>query len=126
MKTAISLPDELFKEAEKYAKKQKLSRSELYAEALRDYLKRQNGAWITEAINKVLDETMNDIDPALIQAQVPPSARKSGDVARLSQMGRHSRFDRVRSFVPPAYRRPSIGFLEPESNQHDRCGDRHK
>jgi antitoxin MazE6 len=70
MKTAISLPDELFKEAEKFAKKQKLSRSELYAEALRDYLKRRNGEWITEAINKVLEETTNDIDPSLVQAQI--------------------------------------------------------
>jgi metal-responsive CopG/Arc/MetJ family transcriptional regulator len=70
MKTAISLPDELFNEAEKYAKKRGISRSELYADALRDYLKQRDGAWITESINKVLEETTNDLDPALVRAQI--------------------------------------------------------
>jgi metal-responsive CopG/Arc/MetJ family transcriptional regulator len=38
MKTAISLPDPLFKAGEKAAKKLGLSRSQLYAQALRRYL----------------------------------------------------------------------------------------
>jgi metal-responsive CopG/Arc/MetJ family transcriptional regulator len=54
MKTAISIPDEVFAEAERLAKRQKKSRSRLYAEAVSEYLARHDDDSVTEAINKVL------------------------------------------------------------------------
>ncbi len=55
MKTAISLPEDLFKEAEKFARRSRKSRSKLYTEALTEYLRRHSPDYVTEAMNKVYD-----------------------------------------------------------------------
>jgi metal-responsive CopG/Arc/MetJ family transcriptional regulator len=56
MKTAVSIPDEIFKEADALAEKLGKSRSELYREALVDYLARRDPASITAALDAVADE----------------------------------------------------------------------
>lgn len=53
MKTAISLPDGIFHEAERLAKRLKKSRSELYQEAVAEYVARHEPEAITEAMNDV-------------------------------------------------------------------------
>lgn len=53
MKTAISLPDDLFAEGELYAKAHKLSRSELYSRALREYLWLHDPDSITLRLNAI-------------------------------------------------------------------------
>lgn len=55
MKTAVSLPDELFDAAERQAKRAHKSRSQLYAEALAEYLARHAPDEVTEAMNRVVD-----------------------------------------------------------------------
>ncbi len=55
MKTAISLPEAVFKEAEQFARHLKKSRSQLYAEAITEYLARHAPNSITEAMNSVCD-----------------------------------------------------------------------
>ena len=55
MKTAISLPEAVFKEAERFARHLKKSRSQLYAEAITEYLDRHAPNSITEAMNGVCD-----------------------------------------------------------------------
>ncbi len=55
MKTAISLPESVFEEAEKFAHRVKKSRSQLYVVALKEYLSRHASDNITEAINGVCD-----------------------------------------------------------------------
>ena len=55
MKTAISLPDRVYREAEGYAKRTRKSRSQLYAEALAEYLARHAPNVVTEAMNVVVD-----------------------------------------------------------------------
>lgn len=55
MKTAVSVPDELFREAERQAKRQKKSRSQLYSEALAEYLARHAPDEVTEAMNRVVE-----------------------------------------------------------------------
>ena len=55
MKIAISLPEAVFKEAEWFARHLKKSRSQLYAEAITEYLARHAPNSITEAINSVCD-----------------------------------------------------------------------
>ena len=66
MKTAISIPDEIFKDAEDMARRLKKSRSQLFSEAMREYLARHDRDQVTEALNDVLAEVDKDVpDPAL-------------------------------------------------------------
>lgn len=77
MKTAISLPDELFQAAERVAKRLGLSRSELYQRALAKYLEGQNGASITADLNQVYGtEEKGRLDPALDHLQRASLARE--------------------------------------------------
>lgn len=55
MKTAISLPDDLFHAAERHAERLRKSRSQLYAEALAEYLARHAPDEVTEAMNRVVE-----------------------------------------------------------------------
>ena len=54
MKTAISLPNVLYHEAEEYARRTGLSRSRLFAEAVAEYLQRHAPDRITDSMNAVL------------------------------------------------------------------------
>jgi metal-responsive CopG/Arc/MetJ family transcriptional regulator len=66
MKTAISLPDNIFHAAEQLAKQLGVSRSELYRTALEHYLAEQNSRTaLLENINKVCDEVDTSLDPEL-------------------------------------------------------------
>jgi antitoxin MazE6 len=56
MKTAVSIPDPLFAEAEKAARELNISRSKLVQTALEEFLQRRRDAAITEAINRSLAE----------------------------------------------------------------------
>lgn len=56
MKTAISLPDDVFLAAERQAKWMRKSRSQLYAEALAEYLARHAPDGVTEAMNRVIEQ----------------------------------------------------------------------
>ena len=69
MKTAVSLPDELFQEAEAAAERMNVTRSRLYAEALRLFLERQREQSITDQINKVLETESSELDPVLAEMQ---------------------------------------------------------
>jgi hypothetical protein len=65
MKTAISLPDKLFHKADQLAKQQGLSRSELYARALEDYVEKQfSKETLLENLNRVYGEDPGELDPA--------------------------------------------------------------
>ena len=56
MKTAISLPDVIYFEAEETAQNLGISRSALYLSALTDYLKRNNRKNITQKLNEVYND----------------------------------------------------------------------
>ena len=68
MKTAISVPDAIFKQAERMARRAKLSRSELYSRALADYLARHDPDRVTEAMYRALAEVGEPIDPFVTAA----------------------------------------------------------
>jgi len=53
MKIAVSIPDEIFEQAEKLAEETEISRSALYARALFEYLARHDADHVTEAMNRV-------------------------------------------------------------------------
>lgn len=69
MKTAISLPDDTFNDAERYAKTHGLTRSELYATAVREYLERRERENLIARINAVCAEVDTSLDPALERLQ---------------------------------------------------------
>lgn len=56
MKTAVSLPDRIFRAAEQHAQRAKKSRSQLYAEAIAEYLARHAPDEVKEAMNRVADQ----------------------------------------------------------------------
>lgn len=51
MKTAISIPDELFKEVERFAQKHNYSRSEVFVIAVRDFLQKLESKKLLDALN---------------------------------------------------------------------------
>jgi metal-responsive CopG/Arc/MetJ family transcriptional regulator len=53
MKTAISIPDELFQTAEKIAKKMGIPRSQLYVRALEEFIQSHSKESVTEKLNAV-------------------------------------------------------------------------
>jgi antitoxin MazE6 len=53
MKTAISIPDDVFRGAERLARQTKKSRSQLYGDAVREYLARHSREEVTEAMDRV-------------------------------------------------------------------------
>jgi metal-responsive CopG/Arc/MetJ family transcriptional regulator len=70
MKTAISMPDELFQEAEVTARRLRVSRSELYAKAIAAFLKQQNGETITARLNDLYSQHTAKVDSGLYRAQL--------------------------------------------------------
>ena len=70
MKTAISLPEDIFKKADRLALRLRKSRSELYREAVAEYVARHDVDSITEAMNRVadsLDTRSDDFVSAAVQ-----------------------------------------------------------
>ena len=68
MKTAISLPDVVFRAAERQAKRTRKSRSQLYTEALAEYLNRHAPEEVTDAMNRVVDQLGEPPDPFVLAA----------------------------------------------------------
>lgn len=64
MKTAISVPDAVFRAAERLARKGRKSRSQLYSEALREYLTRHVPDEVTANMNMVVDQLGNEAPDA--------------------------------------------------------------
>ena len=69
MKTAISLPDDLFESADELAERLGVSRSELYAEAVAEYLAKHRDEDLTARLNEVYADEASGVDPALRSAQ---------------------------------------------------------
>lgn len=69
MKTAISLPDPVFEEAESLARQLGLSRSELYTNALKAYLRKYNRDEILGKLNQIYSKESSGLDPVLAKIQ---------------------------------------------------------
>lgn len=65
MKTAISIPDEVFEGAERLARRTKKSRSRLFSDALKEYLERHAPEEVTEAMNQACAEA-GDVPDAFV------------------------------------------------------------
>jgi predicted transcriptional regulator len=60
MKTAVSIPDDLFRQADELARRLGKSRSEVYREALADYVSRRETGAVTRALDELADELAGD------------------------------------------------------------------
>ncbi|MBD2180049.1 ribbon-helix-helix protein, CopG family [Planktothrix sp. FACHB-1355] len=69
MKTDISLPDQIFEEAEALAQQLGMSRSELYTEALKAYLRRYNRERTLSKLNEVYSQQSSDLDTVMATMQ---------------------------------------------------------
>jgi len=67
MKTAVSIPDDLLKRAEWFARQTKRSRSRVFCDALRDYLAQHSPHKITEAMNQACAE-IGDTKDSLVSS----------------------------------------------------------
>jgi metal-responsive CopG/Arc/MetJ family transcriptional regulator len=65
MKIAVSVPDEIFEEAEQLARRMKRSRSEVYSRALAEYVARHAPERVTEAMDRALVEIGEPAEPFL-------------------------------------------------------------
>ena len=68
MKTAVSLPDELFAEAERLARRLGRSRSRLYRDALAEYMARHDPDDLTPRLDEALLAAGDSIDPFVTAA----------------------------------------------------------
>ncbi len=69
MKTAISLPRDVYQAAEAAARREGMSRSRLYVEAIQLFLQSRGTRRITERLNEVYASTPSSVDPAFIVMQ---------------------------------------------------------
>ena len=68
MKTAVSIPDEIFQSAEKLARRAGRARSDVYAAALKEYVARHATEDVTDAMNDVCDAISADRDKFALAA----------------------------------------------------------
>jgi len=69
MKTAVSIPNDVYDSAEKLVRQLGTSRSKLYTQALKSYLKKRRGAAITRRLNEVYKDVDSSLDPVIRELQ---------------------------------------------------------
>lgn len=79
MKTAISLPDDVFQRAERLARSAGKSRSELYSAALREYIARHAPDAVTDALDRVVADLGDDSAPDAFVSQAARRRLESVD-----------------------------------------------
>jgi metal-responsive CopG/Arc/MetJ family transcriptional regulator len=68
MKTAISVPDDVFEDAERLARHTKKSRSQLFSDAVKEYVARHAPDEVTEAMDRVVAEIRDTPDELVSEA----------------------------------------------------------
>jgi metal-responsive CopG/Arc/MetJ family transcriptional regulator len=68
MKTAISIPDDVYARAERFARRERRSRSEVYSTAVREYVARHEPEVVTDALNDVIADVSPAVDPFVVAA----------------------------------------------------------
>lgn len=69
MKTAISVPDDVFESADALADELGVSRSALYSAAMAEYVAKHRGADVTARLNEVYGEVDSRLPAAFRKAQ---------------------------------------------------------
>ena len=68
MKTAVSIPDHVFEQAERLARRTGTSRSRLFSRALQEYVGRHSPDDVTEAMDLVCEQLGEPVDPFVAEA----------------------------------------------------------
>ena len=76
MKTAISIPDKIFKEIEKFAKEHNYSRSEVFAVAAKEFIEKLKSRQLLELLNKVYTDIETPEDTTLRKKAIRHYAKK--------------------------------------------------
>jgi metal-responsive CopG/Arc/MetJ family transcriptional regulator len=76
MKTAISIPDKVFRSADALAKRLGISRSELYTNAITEFMLKHQSRHLTARLNAVYAEENSSLPSKLIQLQVKSLAHE--------------------------------------------------
>lgn len=80
MKTAISIPDDVYEAAERTAKRLKVSRSRLYTKAVQEFVERHDREGLTEKLNEVYKcADLSAIDPLLHVMQLQSLRKEDWD-----------------------------------------------
>jgi metal-responsive CopG/Arc/MetJ family transcriptional regulator len=69
MKTAISIPDDVFSQAERFAHQRKITRSALFTVAVDEYIHHHREDDVTRRLNKVYASADSALDPVFAQLQ---------------------------------------------------------
>ena len=65
----MSVPDRVFEEAELVAKRLRVSRSRVYAQALEEFVRKHRGKSVREALDAVYGKESAELDPVLTDLQ---------------------------------------------------------
>jgi len=76
MKTAISIPDKVFRSADALAKRLGITRSELYANAITEFLSKHQSRHVTARLDAVYAEEDSSLSPNLVRLQVKSLAHE--------------------------------------------------
>ncbi len=76
MKTAISVPDKIFEEIEKFAKEHNYSRSEVFTIAAKEFIEKLKSRQLLELLNKVYEDIETPEDAALRKKSIRHYAKR--------------------------------------------------
>ena len=77
MKTAISIPDEIYHSADQLAKRFGMSRSELYSKAVSNYINAHKNEAVTQALDQIYAKEKSEIDPVINVMQLRSLPKES-------------------------------------------------
>lgn len=69
MKTAISIPDDVFARAEQFAHQRKIARSALFTAAVDEYIQHHRQDDVTRKLNEVYAKEDSSLDPVFARLQ---------------------------------------------------------
>lgn len=69
MKTAISIPDDVFSRAEQFAHRRKITRSALFTAAVDEYIQHHRQDDVTRKLNEVYAGEDSSLDPVFARLQ---------------------------------------------------------
>ena len=77
MKVAVSVPDPIFDAAERLARQRQIARSQLFTQALEEYISRHAPELVTAKLNEVYAGTGSELEEPLFRAQFSHMANEA-------------------------------------------------
>lgn len=76
MKTAISVPDDVFRTADNFAREQRLSRSALFTRAVEEFLSHHRREGVRDRLNRVYEREDSQLDAVISRLQTSTLPRE--------------------------------------------------